>query len=196
MKKFILNLALVLCASTGFAQNTLYQTKLEKKVVPAVVLESVSTDFPEGVVAEYAAIPVEIIEDRVYTRTNEHASDEDYSTYVVILTGKSGNIHATYNRDGELLNTSESLKNVPLPHPIQVSVARHFPGWNTGADKMLMTSIAGGKQKTHYKVKLYKGKETHHVVFDADGNIIRGAKKAKAHRQIKFLENEIDKGES
>lgn len=189
MNKFFLLVAVAFCTTTTFAQTTLYQAKLTKEVVPAVILEAISEDFPDATVSEYAAIPVDVIEDRIYVNANQDGPDRDYDTYVVTMTGKTGAFQATYNQYGMLLSTSEVLKDVPLPRPVQISMYRHFPGWGAVDDKVVMTSVKDGQLKTHYKVKLQKGKESIHVVFDADGNVIHGADKAKAHRQIKFREH-------
>lgn len=194
MNKLIAIFSLVFFASTlSFAQTELFRAKLKKEAIPAVVLESITEDFPYAEVTEYAAIPVTIIDEQVYVHMNAEAMDGDYDTYVITVAGKSGAVYATYDREGNLLSTAENLKNVVLPRAIQTSIGRHFPGWGVVGDKMVMTSLRNGKQKTHYKVKLKKGKEHHKVVFDADGNIIRGAEKAKKHRQLKFHKHKMKK---
>lgn len=186
MNKLILIFTLVAFATVSFAQTELFRAKLKKKEVPMVVITAIDEDFPEADIMEYAAIPITIIEDEIYVYSNEEAMEGDYETYVITLKSKSGTIRAAYDKSGNLISTVERMKDVPLPRVITRSIGRHFPGWGIVGDRVVMTSLKNGKQKTQYRVKLQKGKETHRVMFDANGNIIRGASKAKKHRQIVF----------
>ena len=200
MKKLvILCLVMATSAASMIAQETeLFTAKLKKEAIPATVIESIAEDFPEVTITEYAAVPITVIDDAVYVRTNQEAMGRDYDTYLITMTGKNGQFRVSYDKTGKLLSSVEVLKDVALPVPIRTSIGRHFPGWAVVGDKEVMTTIKDGKQRSHYKVILEKDKEKHYVVFDGDGNIVRGAEKARAHRQIDLQEHKMkrwDKGE-
>jgi hypothetical protein len=176
--------------SASWAQTTeLFIAKIKREAVPAAILEAITEDFPDAEITEYATVPLTVVEDVVYVNANREAENQDYDTYLITMNGKDGHFQVTYDKTGKLLTTVEVLKDVALPRPVMVSIGRHFPKWAVVGDKEVMTSVKDGHQKTHYKVTLEQGKEKHHVIFDADGNIVKGADKAKPHRQIKFAED-------
>lgn len=184
---WILGLIFITTA-TAFAQ-TVVSVNIKKETVPTVVLKSITEDFPEAMVVQYSAIPITIIDEHLYIQDIIDGEEGDADTYLIELSGKNGAIRATYDRYGNLISSSEKLKNVPLPRAIQLSIGRHFPEWAVVGDKIMLSSLKNGSLKTHYRVRLKKGKETHRVLFDANGNILRGASKAKKHRQIKVKKN-------
>lgn len=171
------------------AQQELFKVEIKKETVPEVILKSITEDFPNADAIEYAALPIALIDDQIFIQALEEGLEEDADTYLITLSGKNGTIRATYDRYGNLISTSEKLKNVALPRSIQLSIGRHFPEWVVIGDKVMLSSLKNGSLKTHYRVKLQKDKAIHRVLFDANGNILRGASKAKKHRQIKVKKN-------
>ncbi|MFT4754294.1 MAG: hypothetical protein ACI85Q_001851 [Salibacteraceae bacterium] len=65
-KQIFLFLLAVLTTATSFAQTELFRMKVKKEKVPSVVIESISEDFPDATVTEYAAIPVSYIKDQIH----------------------------------------------------------------------------------------------------------------------------------
>ena len=184
MKKIIVLATLLAIASWSFAQEVLFTAKLKKEEVPIVVSQSVEEDFPDGTMIEYYGIPVDIVEDVWYVKASQADNEKDYDTYYISLSGKNGQLHAVYDKDGNLMSEHQVLKDAPLPHIIQKAVGKHFPGWALGKDKIIMTTHQGEHNKVLYKVQLNKGNENFDAVFDANGNLVKGHQYSVHHKMM------------
>jgi len=180
MKKTILGLLLIGFTFQSYAQtDVLFEAKIKKEKVPALVITAVEKDFPDAIVEEYTAIPVEFIEDDVIIDRNIKSID-DYNSYQITLRDKNERLTATYNKKGDLISEIAYGKNVPLPRTVLETVAKAFPKWAIIEDTYKMVSHANGKKNERYKIIIEKGNEMKKVIVDASGNII------SVHKRIKL----------
>jgi ribosomal protein L21E len=178
MKKTILTLVLVGFAFQTYAQDLIFEAKIKKNEVPVVILESVEKDFPDFVVEEYSAVPLEFIEEDVIV-DRDIKSNNDYSTFQITLRNKNEKLTATYTKGGKLISTFAHGENVLLPKAVRDAVAKAFPKWIFIEDHYKMVSYNDGKKNERYKVIINKGNEIKKVIVDASGNIISVHKKVK-----------------
>ncbi len=178
MKKTILTLVLAGFAIQSYAQDLLFEAKIKKEEVPEVVIAAVEKDFPDFVVDEYTAVPLEFIEEDVIVDRNIKSND-DYDTFQISLSNKNEKLTATYSKDGKLISTFAYGKNVLLPKTVRDAVAKAFPKSIFVEDTYKMVSYTNGKKNERYKVIIKKGNEMKKVVVDASGNIISVHKKLK-----------------
>nr|WP_321227951.1 hypothetical protein [uncultured Psychroserpens sp.] len=172
MKKIILGLILIGLAMQSYGQDVLFQAKIKKEKVPAVIIEAIDTDFGDYEMVEFYAIPIEFIDEEVYINRNID-SDEDYDTYQVILKGKNSKIVSTYNKEGKLLSSVERLKNTEPTLEVRNAMAKAFPGWIITKDHYKMNYYSGKQKKERYKLIITKGKEKKVVFMDGKGEILK-----------------------
>ncbi|MEO5788976.1 MAG: hypothetical protein ACOH2D_07275 [Gelidibacter sp.] len=176
MKNFLIGLFILGLTSSAFAQDDIvFKAKLKKEQVPTVVLESVDVDFPGFVVEEFAALPIEYVEEDVYV--NDDFDYDDVDTYQISLTGKGKTLIATYNSEGKLLNTVENLKNVAPPAAISKALAQEYPGWVISKDSYHMSHYIHGKEKERYRFTMTKDGKKKHIYTDAEGKMLNRSKR-------------------
>lgn len=171
MKKLVLGLLFLGLSAKGFAQDVLFKEDLKPEEVPTVVVDAIAEDFPYFEIVEYDAIPVEYVVDDVYI--NKNAKDiDDYDTFQVKLKGNNGELVATYDSNGNLLNSAEHLKDTSLPLKVREAVAEEFPGWAFVKDSYQMNSYKDGKKRERYRIVLEKDGKKIRVHTDANGKIL------------------------
>lgn len=171
MKKAILSLAVFGMALQAQAQDMLFQEKIKEENIPDIVVTAIEKDFPDYTVTEYGAIPVEYVADEVYFNPNI-GSLEDYDTFQITLKSNKGELTATYDREGNLLNTSEYLKNALLPRSVRNAVAKAYPGWEFVNDSYSMMGYKGGKERQRFRIVLENHGKKLRVYTDAKGKIL------------------------
>ncbi len=179
MKKLMFLTALFALSFQGFSQTEIISAKLKKDKIPGEIIMAIERDFPGESVTEYVGLPVKLVEEEWYVNINEDAENQIFDSYMVNISGKDQSFHAAYDKDGKLLFTREKLKNHALPQIVERAIAKEFPGWVATEDKIVMTHfLQNNKKKVRYVVKLSKDGKHEQVVFDANGNLIKGGKHA------------------
>lgn len=174
MKKLFAFAVLSAFLTLSYAQKEeLFYAKVKKEELPASLVTAIENDFPGGSITELKALPVEIIDQHWFVGVNRNTTGQNFDTYVITINTRKGRVHATYDAQGKLIYTTESLKDVALPVPLRKTIGRDFPGWAVAGDKELVTHFVDGKQKTHYIVDLSKDGKTDHITLDGSGNLIK-----------------------
>lgn len=175
MKNLIIVLFLIGCASHSNAQDVLYEVKLKETQVPKAIIETIKTNYPNFIVKEYKAIPLDYVSEKVFVN-NDITSLDDFDTFQVSLREKQGNglgvLVLLYNREGKLLSTYETLKDEALPYNVEVNIAKEFPGWTIKKDKFKLVQLADKSDSETYKFILEKGKKTMRVYTDKNGMLL------------------------
>lgn len=173
MKKLILGILMTGLSIQTYAQDVVFKAKLKKEDVPTAVIEAVETDFPDFLAIEYAAIPVEVVDEDVFVNTNVDPYSH-YDTYQLMLDqGNGKSLEATYNMKGKLISTMEHLKNITPPAAVRNSIASAFPGWTIEKDVYKMIHYSGKKAKERYRMTLGKDHNKMRVYTDEKGTILK-----------------------
>lgn len=181
MKKIVLSFIILGFGVSAYAQDVLYEAKIKKEEVPAVIIAAVERDYPEFAMEEFAALPLEYVEKDVIVNTHVDSID-DYDTFEIKLTGKGKEFIATYDRDGKLLSTMEHMVNITPPEVVRSSVAKAYPGWVFSKDTYNLSHFTGDKARERYRIELTKGNEKMHVYTDVHGKILNHPRMHKAHK--------------
>lgn len=181
MKKIVLSLVMLGLGVQAFAQDVLYEAKIKKEEVPTVIIEAVETDYPDFIMEDFAAIPVEYVESDIFVNRNISSID-DYDTFKIDLSGKGEQFTATYDRSGNLLSTIEHEKNIAPPAAVRLTIAKAYPGWTLAKDTYNMTHYTGAKKRERYRMELTKGSDKIHVYTNAKGKILNKPKMHKMHK--------------
>jgi len=177
MKTIVLSAIFIGLAFQSNAQDMLYRAKLKVEEVPEVVVTAVEEDFPDYSIVEYDAIPIEYVEGDIYFNPNIN-SIADYDTFQMVLKQNGNEMTATYDSDGNLLNTTEHLKNTVLPIAVSRSVAKAYPGWSFAKDSYDMVQFKGKKESQRYRIVLENHGKKIRVHTNAKGKILNHHKRA------------------
>lgn len=149
--------------------TVLYETKLENKKVPAVIMEQVGKDFPGAKLDETYLIPAKLYEQKwVVIEKNDVPNDVD--KVEVYLKGKGMRYSAVYSPDGKLLHSREVQKGVALPTAVSKVIADHYPKWKENRDREVLKD--GKKEITHYIVFLKNGWREQRLVISPAGKVL------------------------
>ncbi|MGO3184370.1 MAG: hypothetical protein ACTIJ9_16200 [Aequorivita sp.] len=175
MKKSVLILAMIAFGLQSYAQvyaqgKVIYSATIEKEQVPEVILEAVETDFPDYIVEEYDAVPIDYVEDDVYV--NKNVDLDDMNSYQMEISSKGRRLVANYDADGNLMSTIENLKDVAPSFAMRESIESEYPGWTISKDSYHMSKYGKGKTKERYKFVLTKDGKKKRIYTDSDGEIL------------------------
>ncbi|PSL44752.1 hypothetical protein CLV51_105124 [Chitinophaga niastensis] len=99
-------------------------------------------------------------------------SQDDIDLYVLNITGKNGgNLQATYNDAGNLVEAKELLVNSRLPRKVSTYIVTNYKGYLIDSDKIKKT-IRPDKTAQKIEVGIHKGSDKKRLFFDNDGNFI------------------------
>ncbi|MBD0776829.1 hypothetical protein HPE56_03395 [Maribacter sp. ANRC-HE7] len=176
MKKIIVSAVLLGLSFQSYAQKVIYQAKLKAENVPKVLVSAVEEDFPEYSIVEYDAIPIEYIDEEVYLNPDIN-SLSDYDTFEITLTGKKGELLATYDSNGNLLQITEKLKDITPPLAVRKAIAKEFPEWSLVKDHYSLVRYTNSKKKERYRMVLENHGKKITVHTDARGHILNHHKR-------------------
>ena len=166
MKKLFFGLMILGLTTQSFAQITL--PEVEVRVNNYKYLNSVN---PEKV----ADIDVRTLEEKVANFDLKSAAfyEEDNDIYSVQFFTPKGKIHASYDKDGTLLRTTEKFEDVVLPRYISEAILTNYPNWVLTNDQYLVNyHKSSDAAQRLYKIKLRNEDKTIKVKIDAEGNFI------------------------
>ncbi|MGA9213514.1 hypothetical protein [Kaistella sp.] len=173
MKKSILILAMIGLGFQSYAQETdvLYSATLKRGDVPQVVLKSIEANFPDYIVKDYYAVPIDYVAGNVYVNRDVDPSDID--SYQIAISSKDRRLIANLDENGKLMSTVENIKDTPPPMAVSRSIASAYPGWTIGKDNFHMVNYVNGKTVEHYRFLLSKDGKTKRVHTDGNGKILK-----------------------
>ena len=172
MKKIVIGMMLLGSISVINAQKSdlLFIAKLSKDEVPKNIQRAIKGNFPKLEVTEIIAIPFR------GTAPSKINPIEGYDDYTVMFKGKTSKIMATYNKDGELLNTVDHYKYKTVSMPIRLTIADAYPDWVIldGYKKFTSYSKEGNIKNEKFKITIENGDKRKKIFADASGNITKG----------------------
>lgn len=140
-----------------------------KQTSNAVTLDSVKKVLPDPIANSL----------HVLAGANEHAwnvnftpasENVDLTHYYVYLKGKNGKQTLVYDKNGNLLQVKQVMKNVEVPEPVKRTLNTKFNRWTLIANEE--RHIFGDeKTSSDYKVILKKGFIKKAVLLDPEGDI-------------------------
>jgi len=93
---------------------------------------------------------------------------------VTMRTTKGDNLSAVYNAEGELVETRQNSRDVPVPLYIRTALAKgEYKDWKIVGNKEVINYYHGpnyAKADQHFKLKIENGKEKKRLVFDYEAS--------------------------
>lgn len=107
--------------------------------------------------------------------TESPVFDEQYDAYEVVFrenNSKRTTIVATYDNNGQILNSYEKFNDVSVPPAVRNAVYNEFPNWKIYSDTYLVTYYSDKKAKRVFKLKIKKDNKRKTLKLDVSGNLI------------------------
>jgi c-di-GMP-related signal transduction protein len=152
----------------GFAIQTFAQV-----VLPEVKVVSFNYKYLNAVDNKELAQPVKRLEMEAaaYDVKSSEYYEEIYDTYFVSFYIPEGSILAQYDKDGNLMRTTEKFKNIKIPRSVQIAVANKYPQWKIAKDVYLVSYFGPNEEASkRYKLLLENGDKRLRVKTNENGD--------------------------
>jgi len=160
--------------SSGFGDGVVLVTAaIPKAEVPSAVIKAVNTHFDKNDPLTWSKFPYTLKEFGWVYEVGE--SEQDLSRYEVRMRTNTGNLMSgIYSKDGNLIQTRELSKNIPVPRYIMETLyGGEFSGWKVIGNKEMITFF---HEKDHsiaeqnFRVIIEKGKERKRMAFNYEAS--------------------------
>ena len=99
--------------------------------------------------------------------------NDDFGPYKVYFSNSKGRIIATYNRNGEILASSEKFKDVILPIEVRNAVYSRYPDWTVESNVYLVSYYHRKGVNKMYQFNIGKDGMNKNLKIGVDGNLIQ-----------------------
>lgn len=96
-----------------------------------------------------------------------HVADKNYDAYQVIFKSNYGSLVAEYDKEGNLINTSQNFKNVVLPLNMRRELHETYKGWTLTKTKYSARTKGEILANATYRVQLQNGRQKQNLKIDA-----------------------------
>ena len=167
MKNLIITLIITAFTAVSFAQE---------KTIPLEEVEVLGVNYKylDALGEGFVAKPVRVLQQSVANfdlKTIDGYEDEEKEFYVCFKI-PVGKILAVYDKEGEIMRTSERFKDIRLPLAVSNAIVEKYPGWTIEGDIYLVSYIKNKKISKTYKLFLEKNGNHRRVKTDDYGNFL------------------------
>jgi len=174
MKNLIIGLVILGLTTIGFAQDRSNEFEVALEEVEVL---GVNNNYLNAIGYKYAAVPVKLLAQKAASFDLEYSNclkaDYEKQEYHVQFKIPQGEILAVYDKDGEIIRTSEKFKDISLPLSVSNAIVDKYPGWKISSDIYRVTYVKDGKLNKTYKLFIEKtniGKKV--IKTNENGNFI------------------------
>jgi len=175
MKKIMLGLFtyVLVISSLGFTSRSFSQT-VNDGMLPEIEIHFANYKYLKSVDNAEMDLQVKLLERKAanFDITELDLYQEEYDFYNVSFYIPNGQIVASYDKDGNLIETIEKFVNIDPPESVLYAVRKRYPGWLIYKDvyKVRYHKDKGSVQK--FKLILENGDKHIRVSFDENGEIM------------------------
>ena len=170
MKKLILSLLCFSIVGMVYSQGIIKLDELRMEFNPKSLeldesSNSLTFNVSEDYVGQFHANPLK------YARENfsiedfiEANQDKSYDKYIVSFITNKGKLKINYNKDGDVISSSQRFTDINLPNRTIVKVLKANEGYRiVGTKHLAFTKSGWAIDKEFYRVKLENGKSKKNV---------------------------------
>ncbi|RAJ06597.1 putative PepSY-like beta-lactamase-inhibitor [Chitinophaga skermanii] len=153
-------------------QTTILEaTRINKEQLPKEVIDAYKKKFPSANLKQIMKLPTSVYKkDWQIDEQNPMSPNDDY--YYLSMTGKTVDIEAVYDRNGNLVRANETATNMRLPASINKYIGDNYQGWRPVKDKVKRI-IEPQEISSRWEVKIASAnKATKRLLFDGQGNYL------------------------
>ena len=178
MKKLVLGAILLGFANLSYSQSSECGTNVIK--LSGVEVSAVNQNYLNKVVSGATSEVVFTMQSEAASykieRTPSYNDNYIYSdmlnkTYDVQFSKQKGEINATYDRNGNIIATSEKYYNLTPPPAVRNSAFKALPDWKVNSTSYTV-NYNGKDAKKAYKIQLSKDRQKKTLKFDVDGKSV------------------------
>lgn len=174
MKKSILTpVILLLALSSAMAQQTELDN-LQYSVsadVPMEVLAAVEADHPGMNILEHLSSPSVSPKKELIKQVEINSVSEYDAVYYALIKGRDYRKTADYNKQGKLISSTETIKNIAVPRAVLTTIGREYNGWlitKNQAERYTSSTYSN----VFYEVWLKNGRKKQQLTLNAAGLIL------------------------
>lgn len=152
--------------------------KISNNEVPKSVRDSLRKNFPNMTLRQVMRMPLKTYKSNWEVTENNisEVSSGDFNVYVLKISGtRGGNLEASYDESGHLIEAKELIVNSRLPQNVSTYIVKNYKGYMIDSDKIKRT-IRPDKTEQQIEVGVHKGSEKKRLFFDNSGNFIKEKK--------------------
>ena len=174
MKNLIIGLVILGLTTTGFGQGASNEFEVALEEVEVV---GVNYNYLNAIGYMDAAVPVKLLAQKAASFDLEYSNclkaDYEEQEYYVQFKIPEGEILAVYDKDGEIIRTSENFKDISLPLAVSNAIVDKYPGWKISSDIYRVTYVKDGALNKTYKLFIEKTNSGERVIeIDENGKFI------------------------
>ena len=172
MKNLIIGLIIMGFTTVAFAQDKPIEFEV---TLEEVELFGVNSEYLEAIGYNDAAAPVKLLTKKVASFDLKSLAiyDNEEKDYYVYFKIPQGKILAIYDKNGEIIRTSEKFKDISLPLAVSNAIVEEYPGWRISSDIYRVTYVRDGELNKTYKLFIENVNSGKRVIkTDENGNFI------------------------
>lgn len=181
MKKLVVGLLIASLTNLSIAQSQ-KGNELSRviKLEPIVITPLVNMDYMSKVQDANTPKRVKHLEDEAifYDISKSEVFKRNYDDYTVFFKQNKGQIAATYDAKGKILNSFEKYVDVILPIEVRNAVNNAYPNWTMKTNIYRVSYYHNKEVKKIYQIQIVKDNLTLNLKIDSNGVILK--QKAKA----------------
>lgn len=177
MKYHLIIAALTMISLLAQAQEEMVMRgtkKINKKLTPQQVIDSLEAKFPDARSVNYYKTGVAAAKNGWEVTANDDlGGDAEITYYTISFKRENFKYFGLYKADGTLLRSKSEENDVDLPEPVVQSIktiASQFPGFKV-TGKTHFKRYDYTKNTEYFEITAKKGKETKRLLFSPDGTL-------------------------
>ncbi|MDT0676920.1 hypothetical protein [Autumnicola musiva] len=168
MKKAIVFLMLTVLFTSAQSQIIeLEETEVKLNSVPLISnVNSKTNEFiiKEGYTSQFHENALEFVKKNFDVQEFiENSRHNNSTSYEVAFRSPKGFLQATYNEEGEMVNSYQKFKDIALPYEIRNRIYPDFRGWTITKNSFVARGKMDKIDKSFYKIKLERGNEKERI---------------------------------
>lgn len=165
MKKVIINVFAIAAISMGFAQTN---GSNETVALTGVTVKPINLSYLNAVLDEDMPEDVKYLENKAarFDVTTSEIYDSNFEAYEVMFEQTNGSIMATYDQNGQIIESLERFKDITLPLNIREQLAIQHPGWTIHSDVYLVSYYRDKEMEKKCKIQLRKDGKKKNIKLD------------------------------
>ena len=127
-------------------------------------LNNLEVKVKEDYAGQFAHNPIKFMEDNFNIHDLIGSLDaKTYDQFDVTFKSKKGYLMASFDKNGELMKTSQKFRDIPLPRELNQQLWRDYKGYSMVKNKYVASGRGNTITKQHYLITLKNGKDQQNV---------------------------------
>ena len=127
-------------------------------------LDNLEIKVKEDYAGQFSQNPIKFMEDNFNIHDLIGSLDaKSYDQFDVKFKSNKGYLMASFDKNGELIRTSQKFRDIALPNELSQQLVRDFKGYSMVKNKYVASGKGNTITKQHYLITLKNGKDKQNV---------------------------------